>query len=89
MQLSKSLRSDKVNLSSRVSLVEEEMQITIESYRSVLQQQPLPQNDDCCNTSIDREERESCEDIDLSTTDAGGAGTGRSAAMVNQTTTVQ
>ena len=54
------------------------MHLTIESYRSVLQ--PL-------ETTIDREEKDSCDDIDLSTTDCG---TGKSAGIaINQTTTSQ
>ena len=37
IQLTKTLQHEKLNLSSKVALVEEEMSLTIESYRSVLE----------------------------------------------------
>lgn len=76
LQVTKGLQNDKVNLWSRVSLVEEEMQHTIETYRSVLQ----PYEESGASVVLQAEEQESCDQIDLSSMDCA---TGKSTARIN------
>ena len=47
IEVNKGLQHDKLNLSSQVAMVEEEMQVTIESYRSVLEASESDAESDC------------------------------------------
>ena len=47
IEVNKDLESDKLNLTGQVALVEEEMQLTIESYKSVLEANESDIESDC------------------------------------------